>query len=687
MTAPEKKLQDPLPIKPFAKDKVWGNEALRVAIPGSKSITNRALIMAALNPSDEEQILINALCSRDTELMIAALAELGMTFQWRRIFVLNSPIDLCVRRPKTNKFKQQAELFVGNAGTVARFLTAFLATQPEGVYSLDGDAEMRDRPMGGLIEALKQGGTHFEFRGKENCFPFTMRTCAMREAPDIIEVDASASSQILSALMMTAPFWEKKAGVRLKGETVSEPFIRMTYKMMDGYWKNSICEKEGTFLFQCVKEVGTKFWSIDVDATAASYFLSLPLVVPVKMEVKLGEKASYLQGDVAYLGILKKLGFDVKVAREETFISREEGLTSHDDIIKEDFNAFSDTFLTLAALTPLLKEKIILTGLAHTRHQETNRINAMATELRKLGQQVEETEDSISVTPDKEALKRASGNGPVSIATYKDHRVAMSFAILGSYDLWGDGRPWIAIEDPATTGKTFPDFFEVLEAARKEATLPIVTIDGGAASGKSSTARGVATKLNFMHVDTGSHYRAITFALMKEGVSAEDIKAIKDAVDRIWVGSDISENTSYITVKNELLTDIELRSPEVNAAVSKFAAVSAVREFLKDYQRSQRHVAVVNGFDGLVMEGRDIGSVIFPDAPLRFFLEADESVRAARRAAEGQTDAIGARDAMDKARKTAPLICPEGATRIDNSRMSLDEVVSLIEQKLVAWVR
>ena len=350
-----------------------------------------------------------------------------------------------------------------------------------------------------------------------------------------------------------------------------------------------------------------------------------------------------------------------------------------------DFNAFSDTFLTLAALAPLLGQPVRIRGIGHTRRQETDRVLAMATELERLGVRVEPTSaalradaslDELTVHPGREALRKASASGPVAIHTYEDHRVAMSFGVLGSHDLHGDGRPWIAIEDPACTGKTFPGFFRALERLR--GAFVRVAVDGGAASGKSSTSRAVAAAHGLMHVDTGAHYRALTRALLDAGASPDDPRSVAAALPSLRLGTRITGHAGRLTLADKVPEDALLRSPEVNGAVSRFAAMPAVRGFLFDYQRSLAEVARTAGFSGIIMEGRDIGSVILPEAEVRIFLEADAGARAARRAAEGQSDAVAQRDRQDATRAAAPMVCPEGATRIDNTHLPLAEVVERI---------
>jgi len=206
----------------------------------------------------------------------------------------------------------------------------------------------------------------------------------------------------------------------------------------------------------------------------------------------------------------------------------------------------------------------------------------------------------------------------------------------------------------------------------------IIAIDGGAATGKSSTSRGLSEKLNLMHVDTGAHYRSLTYALIQAGASADNNSNILKYLEALSLSTQIDGRSARLGINSVVPADAELRSPKVNAHVSKFAAIETVRHKLFDYQRSLAKLARKQNFSGLIMEGRDIGSVIFPDADHRFFLHADETTRAARRASEGQTDSILKRDQMDTTRKTAPLVCPEGATQIDTAPLTLEEVINKI---------
>ena len=212
--------------------------------------------------------------------------------------------------------------------------------------------------------------------------------------------------------------------------------------------------------------------------------------------------------------------------------------------------------------------------------------------------------------------------------------------------------------------------------------LLIVAIDGGAASGKSSTARALSARFHLLHVDTGSFYRAVTAVLLRRGITATDHARIEAEVASLRLGTRITGRSAGMEINGEVIPDAEIRGAAVNAAVSHVAALPAVRAALLAYQRGQEGVARDGGFRGLVMEGRDIGSVIFPAAPCRFFLHADPAERARRRAREGGQDTIALRDQLDSSRKAAPLACPPGAVSVDTTHQGLDEVVALLARPI-----
>jgi cytidylate kinase len=212
----------------------------------------------------------------------------------------------------------------------------------------------------------------------------------------------------------------------------------------------------------------------------------------------------------------------------------------------------------------------------------------------------------------------------------------------------------------------------------------IVAIDGGAAAGKSTTAKALSARFNFLHIDTGSHYRALTAELLRLGVDATALTDVERTVATLVLGTHVEARRAAIEVNGRIVPEAELRGPAVNSAVSHFAAIPAVRSALLAYQREQARIGREHGFAGLVMEGRDIGTVIFPAADFRFFLHADPEERARRRAAEGQQDSIAERDRLDSSRKTAPLVCPPGAIDIDSTFLSLEEVVARVADAIAA---
>jgi cytidylate kinase len=217
----------------------------------------------------------------------------------------------------------------------------------------------------------------------------------------------------------------------------------------------------------------------------------------------------------------------------------------------------------------------------------------------------------------------------------------------------------------------------------RTAPFLIVAIDGGAASGKSTASRILADRFNLLHVDTGSYYRALTAELLRRGVAATDVPAVKAALAGLRLGTRLEGRSARLEIAGGVAGD-EIRGRDVNDHVSHFAAIPELRAALLTYQRGQADFARTHGFLGLVMEGRDIGSVIFPNADFRFFLHADPAERARRRAGEGRQDSIAERDRLDSSRKTSPLTCPPGAVSIDTTHLTIAEVVERMAGPIAA---
>jgi 3-phosphoshikimate 1-carboxyvinyltransferase len=450
----------PLAILPFK-----GPLSGILSLPGSKSITNRALIIAAL--CDGPVTLKGALFSRDTLIMIEALRQLGF-----KILADKENSILQIKGQAGAIPNKTASLDVGNAGTAARFITAFLALQTEGEYTLDGDPQMRDRPMKGLIDALSElGSATFTFLEKPFHFPFQMKTHGPQNG--YAQVDASASSQILSALLLTLPACKKD--IQLDSPNVRTAYVKVTEQIKShfGISKSAMTE-EGSFCLQNnpYQAPEDSEFLVEPDLSAASYFFALTVLHGGSLSVK-NIPTKPIQGDAAFAELLKSHALQVSPEKDQWNIQRPIESAIHKELADFNFNLFSDTFLTYAAVAPLLNKETTITGIKHTRLQETDRVSAMATELKKLGQTVIEGEDSLKIISDKNTLiekaqaARAKGK-TLEIETYEDHRFAMSFGILGTYDLLEDGQAWLSIKDPECCGKTFPDFFHTLESLRHD---------------------------------------------------------------------------------------------------------------------------------------------------------------------------------------------------------------------------
>lgn len=441
-------MNDPLPITPFTRP-VRGD----AAVPGSKSLTNRALLLAAL--SDGPVTLTGALFSEDTAVMATALGKLNVS-------ITSDPAanTLRIQGQGGSIHANEAALDVRNAGTAARFLTALCAAAPRGVYRLDGVEQMRRRPMKGLIDALRALGADIRCPGEEGFFPIEIHARGLAGGP--VTIDARESSQMLSALLLVAPLARRPVEVTLAGD-VRRPFVTMTARLMEQFGQPPLAPLDGGRFTvphgRTYHPPAGGVYAIEPDATAASYFLALPLVAGGALTLRGLRGPGGLQGDTAFADVLRTAG--VTITETAAGLQAEFAAGAARRGVEQNFNAFSDTFLTIAALAPLLAGPTRITGIAHTRKQETDRVAGMARELCKLGQQVIESDDSLEIHP--QPLQ------PAEIETYHDHRFAMSFAILGCHDLRGDGRPWLTIRDPGCCAKTFPQFFERLEALRRHA--------------------------------------------------------------------------------------------------------------------------------------------------------------------------------------------------------------------------
>jgi len=404
----------------------------RIRPPGSKSLTNRALVVAAL--ANGTSHLTGALDSQDTRVMLDSLQKLGLTVQHDPA---QSTVEISGCGGKIPH--STAQLWLENSGTSIRFLTAF-CTLGNGTYELDGSERMRERPIGELVRGLHQIGADVTCTLGTECPPVLVKAHGLRGG--LVQIPCSVSSQFLSALLMATPRAESEVHIELVGELVSEPYIDMTLGVMAKFGVQVATPSEGRYHIVPQEYTATDY-DIEPDASAASYFFALAAVTGGEVTVD-GLSRWSLQGDVHFADALEQMGCDVRFDAASITV-RGKPLKG----IEIDMNAISDTAQTLAAVAPFASSPTRIYNVKHMRFKETDRIHAIVTELRRVGIQVDETEDGMTIHP---GIPQ-----PGTIETYNDHRMAMSFALLGMR------APGIMIADPGCTAKTYPHFFDDLQ--------------------------------------------------------------------------------------------------------------------------------------------------------------------------------------------------------------------------------
>ncbi|CAG0981214.1 3-phosphoshikimate 1-carboxyvinyltransferase [Rhodocyclaceae bacterium] len=625
-----------------------------VRLPGSKSISNRFLLLAAL--AEGETSIRDLLLSDDVKRMLEALRALGI--DWQR----GEGNDFRVRGADGAFPAKQAELFLGNAGTAFRPLTAALALS-KGHYRLCGVARMHERPIGDLVDALRQLGADIRYLGNEGFPPLEIRPATIR-AGGRVTVRGEASSQFLTALLMALPLTGAGAVVDVAGELISRPYIDITLNLMARF--GVTVERDGWREFRI--PAGARYRSpgmvfVEGDASSASYFLTAGAIAggPVRVE---GVGRDSIQGDVRFAEALAAMGARIEMG--PNWIEARAPESGRLQALELDCNHIPDAAMTLAVAALFAEGTTRLTNIASWRVKETDRIAAMATELRKFGAKVEEGADSIAVSGGLTFVQNAA------IDTYDDHRMAMCFSLacLG-------GVP-VRIHDPSCVNKTFPDYFERFAGL----VAPVIAIDGPSASGKGTVAALVAGKLGLHYLDSGALYRLVALAALRRGVALDD----GEGLARIAGSLPASFEGGRILLDGED-AGTAIRSEECSAGASKVAAFPAVRAALLERQRAYRQAP------GLVAEGRDMGSVVFPGAPLKVFLTATAEARAERRYKQLIDKGMSAnidillqdlreRDARDSARAVAPLQKCADAELLDTTAMTVDEAVAWVIERV-----
>ena len=628
-----------------------------VRLPGSKSISNRVLLLAALAQGDTE--VRDLLESDDTARMLEALATLGVNVQ--------SLGDNAYRvRGTGGAFPvKQADLFLGNAGTAFRTLTAALALSG-GHYTLSGIPRMHERPIGDLVDALRELGAEIDYLANDSFPPLAIKPASLSAAP-VVKVRGDVSSQFLTGLLMALPLTGLETTVEVVGELISKPYIEITLAIMARFgvpvrrngWQKFTVPAASDY-----RSPGVIY--VEGDASSASYFLALGAIGKGPLRVE-GVGRDSIQGDVRFADALAQMGACIEMG--PNWIEASAPLDGVLRGIELDCNAIPDAAMTLATTALFAQGPTTLRNIASWRVKETDRIAAMATELRKLGAQVETGDDFIRITPP--AVLRTPHSG---IDTYDDHRMAMCFSLVSR-------ATTLRINDPKCVAKTFPDYFE--RFASVTTPVPVIAIDGPSASGKGTVAARVAAALGWHYLDSGALYRLTALASKRAGVAWTD----EVQVAAIAAGLDVVFSENSIRLSGEEVGEA-IRHEDISSGASQVAALPAVRTALMFRQRVFRQAP------GLVADGRDMASVVFPDAQTKVFLTASVEVRAERRYKQliekGITASISPllldlreRDARDSQRSVAPLQQNEGAHLLDTTNRTIAEVVA----QVMEWSR
>jgi 3-phosphoshikimate 1-carboxyvinyltransferase len=653
-----------------------------VRLPGSKSISNRVLLLAGL--AQGTTTVHGLLQSDDTRVMLDALAALGagLHHEGPLLHVRGIGGRLAVGA-------QEADLFLGNAGTAMRPLAAalaVLATLQGGRFTLRGVPRMHERPIGDLVSALRPLGCTIEDLGQPGYPPLRISGQAggRLALAQPIRVRGDVSSQFLTALLLALPLAAAEADivVEVEGELISKPYVEITLNLLARFGIAVRCEGWQRFTI----ERGSAYRSpgavhVEGDASSASYFVALGAIAahggaPLRIE---GVGSDSIQGDIRFVDAAAAMGALVRSGPGWLEVHRGQWPLR---AIELDCVAIPDAAMTLAVMALFASGTTRLTGIASWRVKETDRIAAMASELRKLGATVSEGADFIAVTP-----PAAGGWRPAVIRTYDDHRMAMCLSLAA----FNPARVPLRILDPGCVAKTFPDYFETLfgVAGAEPQQVPVIAIDGPSASGKGTLASAVAAALGYGLLDSGALYRAAGLAAQAAGLDldAESAEAAVATLARrlpLRFGQGAEAGRTWLG--GHEITE-ELRLESTGALASRVSALPAVREALHGLQLSFRTAP------GLVADGRDMGTVVFPDARLKIYLTASAEQRAERRynqlISKGISASIPAlradleaRDARDKGRAVAPLKPAEDAVLLDNSELSIE---ASVQRVLQAW--
>lgn len=653
---------------------------LSIRVPGDKSITQRALILGALAEGESR---IGAVPRGGDPLATGrAIAALGVEIQG---LGRGGDTPITIRGRGLRRWRQpDAALDLCNSGTGTRLLAGALAAQPLSVV-LRGDASLSRRPMERISAPLRRMGATVEYLKRPGVLPMRITGGPLTTIRHDGQV---ASAQVKSAILLAA----LGAGVAVE---VREPrrsrdhsermFEAMGAKVVEG-WRDGAWSVR---LPAPPSRLEPLNMDIPGDCSSAAFFLAWTALTRRRPPLRI-RAVGLNPTRTGFLSVLARMGVEVEVLQmgdaggEPTgdLLVVGQGRTPQAvDVGEDEIPGLIDEVPIIAALAARAEGVTRITGAAELRVKESDRLAALAVNLRRIGVEVEESPDGLEICGTADPL---SG----TVQCFHDHRIAMAFGVLGA----SPGCD-LEVDDPGVADVSFPGFWELLAQVQRKTEIArnprgrstgasgasgciVVAIDGSAGSGKSTTAAAVASRLGFRHLDSGALYRAVTLALLDADPGCGDVEAVTPTeLDALGIGIEWRSGTMRVRIRGRLVPDEALRAPRVTAEVSRVSAVPEVRDHLLELQRSAAAAP------GLVAEGRDMGTVVFPAAEVKIYLDAEIRERARRRLlqrgnAEPSADEIEAegtelerRDQRDSKRAIAPLVHAEGAVTVDTTEL------------------
>ena len=654
-------------------------EGLVIRVPGDKSITQRALILGAL--AEGESRLGAVPRGADPMATAGALAALGVEI---RGLDGSESEPIRIRGLGLRQWTQpRAPLDLGNSGTGARLLAGALAAQPLSVL-LSGDESLSRRPMERIAAPLRRMGATIEYVERPGVLPMRVTGGPLTR---IRHDGAVASAQVKSAVLLAGLGAGAPVEVRepRRSRDHSERMLEaMGVEVAEGW-------SDGMWSVQ-MPEPPTRLTPLDIDVpgdfSSAAFFLAWAALAQGRAPLTI-RGVGLNPTRTGLLPVLDRMGVGVDVLPRgaaggepvgDLWVGRLASPVQAVDVGEDEIPGLIDEVPILAVLAARAAGVTRITGARELRVKESDRLAALAVNLRRIGVEVEEYADGLAI---KGTQRPLSGR----IQCFHDHRIAMAFGVLGA--TFGCD---LVVDDAGVVDVSFPGFWELLARVGREKPPPrcvVVAIDGSAGAGKSTTAAAIASRLGFRHLDSGAIYRAVTFALLESGRGIDEVEDVTpDELQALEVGVSWSDEGMEVRIRGERVPEQALRADRVTAAVSRVSAVPLVRSHLLALQRGAAEPP------GLVAEGRDMATVVFPDAEVKVYLDADIRERARRRILQrpghnpgrteitAEAERLEVRDSLDSSRAVAPLIRAEGAVTVDTTHLDpaaqRDAVIRLV---------